>query len=845
MTQDEAYSDLTASLPAPLQPIARLALNLRWVWNHATDRVWEALAADVWQKTASPVLVLQNTPRSRLEELALDTGFVERVQALDRSLAEYLGRPGWFQQTAADADRPLHIAYFSMEYGLTDALPLYSGGLGVLAGDHLKTASDLGIPLTAVGLFYRQGYFRQMLDASGTQLAIYATNLPQSLPVRLVTDDEGTPLRVSIELPGRSLRLRIWRVEVGRVNLYLLDSDDPLNSPFDRAITAQLYGGDGETRFMQEIVLGIGGWRALQALGVEANVCHLNEGHAALATLERARLFADERQCDFFTALWATRAGNIFTTHTPVAAAFDSFALPLLLKYSTEYLTHVGIKPQQLLALGRRRPDDVDEPFNMAYLAARTCASINGVSALHGEVSRGIFSPLFERWPEHEVPVTHVTNAVHVPSWDSPWADRLWTEACGKERWLGDPQQLTTAVARLTDAQLWEFRGMERRDLVEYARRRLIRQYSQRGAGPEMLGLVRGALDPNLLTIGFARRFTEYKRPTLLLRQTDRLVRLLTHADRPVQLIIAGKAHPRDPQGQQYVQQWAQFAQRLDVRLRVVFLEDYDMSLAEEMVQGVDVWINTPRRPWEASGTSGMKVLVNGGLNLSELDGWWAEAYAPDLGWALGDGREHDDVAAWDAAEADQLFDLLEREVVPQFYERDRNGIPTAWVARIRASLARLTPRFSSNRMLAEYLEQLYLPAAAAHEQRIARDLDGARELDAWARQLRRAWPQIHWGQVASETRDGEHVFRAQVMLGSLSPDAVRVQLYAEPADGLPGAAVTMTPDLPLPGTAGGYLYVGRVSANRPAGHFTPRVVPYHAHARIPAEAAFIRWYPN
>ena len=845
MTQDDAYTGLASTLPAPLQPIARLALNLRWVWNHATDRVWEALSPEVWQQTANPVLVLQNTPRSRLEELAQSEEFVERVRSLDRSLAEYCGRPSWFQRAAADAERPLHVAYFSMEYGLTDALPLYSGGLGVLAGDHLKTASDLGIPLTAIGLFYRQGYFRQMLDAAGAQLAIYASNSPQSLPVRLVTDAEGMPLRVSIELPGRPLRLRIWRAEVGRVALYLLDSDDPLNSPFDRAITAQLYGGDGETRFMQEIALGIGGWRALQALGIEANVCHLNEGHAALATLERARTFADRHQCDFFTALWATRAGNVFTTHTPVAAAFDTFALPLLVKYSSEYVNHFGIKPQQLLALGRRNADDVAEPFNMAYLAARTCGSINGVSELHGRVSRGIFAPLFPRWPEEEVPVTHVTNAVHVPSWDSPWADRLWTEACGKDRWLGEPRLLSDAVAKLSDGQLWEFRGMERRDLVEYARRRLLRQYSQRGTGPDFLGLVRGALDPNVLTIGFARRFTEYKRPAMLLRQPERLARLLTDRERPVQLIIAGKAHPRDQQGQAFVAQWAQFVQRLDVRTRVVFLEDYDMALAEEMVQGVDVWINTPRRPWEASGTSGMKVLVNGGLNLSELDGWWAEAYGPDVGWAIGDGKEHDDVAAWDAIEADQLFDVLEREVVPEFYARGPEGIPSAWVARIRASLARLTPRFSSNRMLAEYLEKLYRPAADAYGARIDRNLALTRELDAWGRKLRRHWPEIHWGNLDVEAGGAEHVFRAQVVLGDVPPEAVRVQLYAAPANGQSGECREMIRDRALAGAAGGYVYVGRVAGTRPASHYTPRVIPQHAQARIPAEAAWILWYPS
>ena len=834
---------LLAMLPPPLAPLARLALNLRWVWNHALDRVWEACNPEVWHQTRNPVLAIQNTPRSRLEELARDPGFVERVRVLERSETEYLSRPSWFQQTF-ELDPPPVIAYFSMEYGLTDAMPLYSGGLGVLAGDHLKTASDLGVPIVAVGLFYREGYFRQMLDASGAQLEIYAVNSRESLPVRLVADAEGTPLRVAIELPGRDLRVRVWQASVGRVPLYLLDSDDPLNSPFDRGITAKLYAGDGEARYLQEIVLGIGGWRALEALGLEVDVCHLNEGHAALATMERARTFAQSCGCDFFTALWATRGGNVFTTHTPVAAAFDTFPVPLLYKYGLNYARQCGVQPGQLIGLGRANPDDPDEPFNMAYLAARTCARVNGVSELHGRVSRRIFAPLFPRWPEDEVPVTHVTNAVHVPSWDSPWADHLWTEACGKERWLGAPEQLSAAVARLSDAQLWDFRAMERRDLVDYARRRLLRQLSQRGEIGGTTALAHEALDPNVLTLGFARRFTEYKRPAMLLSQPERLARLLANPDRPVQLIIAGKAHPRDELGRSFVREWASFVSRADVRMRAVFLEDYDMALAEQLVQGVDVWINTPRRPWEASGTSGMKVLVNGGLNLSELDGWWAEAYSPEVGWALGDGGEHFE-PGWDAAETEQLFALLEQEVVPQFYERDAEGIPGAWVARIRASLAGLTPRFSSNRMLADYLERLYLPAAESYRRRTATNLKTARDLRQWLRSLRRHWPEIHWGNLGIEAAGNEHVFRAQVYLGEIEPDAVSVELYAEPRPGEYPRRRPMRRDHALSGAAGGYLYVASVPADRPATDYTPRVVAAHPEAQVPAETPLIRWYPN
>jgi starch phosphorylase len=834
---------LARSMPPPLQGIARLAMNLRWVWNHATDRVWEALAPEVWHQTGNPVLVIQNTARSRFDELARNREFVERVQQLDHGLSEYLARPSWFQKTPA-YERGLRIAYFSMEYGLTEALPLYSGGLGVLAGDHLKTASDLGIPVTGVGLFYRQGYFRQMLDATGKQVEIYAINARESLPVQPVLDDEGMPLRVTLELPGRTLRLRVWRTAVGRVDLYLIDSDDPLNTPFDRGITAQLYGGDTEQRLLQEIALGIGGWRALTALGIEADVCHLNEGHAALATIERARQFVHAEGTDFFTALWATRAGNVFTTHTPVAAAFDTFPRELLENYAPAYARSCALTPAQLMGLGRAQPRDADEPFNMAYLAARACARVNGVSELHGRVSRRIFAPLYPRWPEAEVPVAHVTNAVHVPSWDSPWADHLWTEACGKGRWLGDPECLGAAVDQLTDAQIWDFRAMERRDLVDYARRRLQRQLSQRGHADELIAAARHALDPNVLTLGFARRFTGYKRPAMLLGQAERLARLLADAGRPVQLIIAGKAHPQDEPGHEFVRQWAEFVRSDAVRSRAVFLEDYDMALAERLVQGVDVWINTPRRPWEASGTSGMKVLVNGGLNLSELDGWWAEAYSPEVGWAIGDGREHEE-PGWDDAETMQLFDLLEREVVPEFYARDPEGIPRAWVARIRRSLARLTPRFSSNRMLVEYLERLYLPAADAYGLRTGEHLRNARELSAWYRHLRRRWQEIHWGNVDRAPEGDSLVVRAQVYLGEVDAEAVRVQLYSDAGPAGTPECIEMRRDHALSGAAGGYLYVASLNRDQAARLYTPRVVAHDPRARVPAEANFIRWYPQ
>ncbi len=834
---------LLGSLPAPLAALAELACDLRWSWNHATDSLWQALEPTVWERTRNPVLVLQNVPRNALDKLANDQAFTNQLAAADAARLEYLSRPSWFALKHPESSR-VRIAYFSMEYGITDALPLYSGGLGVLAGDHLKTASDLGMPLVALGLFFHEGYFRQLLDSNGWQLELYPHNSPYALPVRPVLEDGGTPLRVTIELPGRELLLRVWHARIGRVDLYLLDSDDPLNSPVDRGITSQLYGGDRETRFVQEIALGIGGWRALEALGIEVDVCHLNEGHAAFVTLERARRFMSSHQVPFWEALWATRAGNVFTTHTPVAAAFDTFPLPLLEKYGRGYADSLGLEAMQLLGLGRRNPDDPTEPFNMAYLAARTCARLNAVSRLHGEVSRRIFASLYPRWPEAEIPVTHITNAVHVPSWDSAWADDIWTDACGKERWLGSHDSLAAAIAAIDDAALWSFRGQERGDLVAYARHRLALQLAQRGSDQAEIAAAHDALDPNVLTIGFARRFTEYKRPDLLLRDTARLLRLLNDPVRPVQIIVAGKAHPHDEPGKLALQRWAHFVNRADVRARAVLLEDYDMALAQQLVQGVDVWVNTPRRPWEASGTSGMKVLVNGGLNLSEIDGWWAEAWTPEVGWALGDGAEHAE-PGWDEVEAAELYRLLESEIVPCFYERDPSGIPRAWVARIRASMSELTPRFSSNRMLAEYVERMYIPAAADYDRRERDDARLARSLRAWMHTLNHHWREIHWGRYEVLAVDRGWSVALQVYLGHLPPDDVGVELYAERRGELPQECHRLARDDALPGAVSGFNYRGVIETQRPSADFTPRVVPVQATVAVPAEARFIRWYPD
>jgi starch phosphorylase len=832
---------LIPPLPEGLEGLAEVGLDLRWSWSHATDPLWERIDPELWSLTRNPWLILQSVSSARLEALAQDPAFRAQVDEHLRRHRKGWEEPCWFSE--AHTSTPLTVAYFSMEFGLSEALPIYSGGLGILAGDHLKAASDLGVPVVGIGLLYQQGYFRQGIDARGAQMDFYPYNDPSQLPILPVRDPEGEWLRMKLDFPGRTLRLRVWEAKVGRVKLYLLDSNDPANGPADRGITSELYGGGPELRLQQEIVLGIGGWKLLRALGMEAEVCHLNEGHAALAVLERARSFMEDTGNPFEVALAAARAGNIFTTHTPVEAGFDRFAPALAGQYLGAYADRLGIGLDGLLALGRRDPHNAAEPLNMAYLAIRGSGMVNGVSRLHGEVSRRIFQPLFPRWPQAEVPVTHVTNGVHMPSWDSAAADELWSEACGKKRWRGTMSSLEADLKIVPDENLWAFRNEGCRQLIQYARERLARQLEEAGASETEILEAGKFLDSRSLTLGFARRFATYKRPNLLLHDADRLARLLLNPRRPVQLIIAGKAHPRDEAGKALVQAWSSFSRRAEVRSRVIFLADYDMSLAERLVQGVDLWINTPRRPWEASGTSGMKVLVNGGLNLSELDGWWAEAYRPEVGWAIGDGQEHGDDPDWDAREAEQLYRLLEEEVIPAFYDRDPGGIPKSWVARMRLSMAELTPRFSTNRMVREYVERLYLPAARAYGDRRANGAQKSILLCQWRRSLEARWPLVRFGDLALQEKDGTYTFRVPVCLGGLDPEAVRVQLYAEPRSGGDPEIHPMTRGEEGSDPPGIHSYRARIPARRPATHYTPRVIPAFDGARVPIEANQILWY--
>jgi len=830
--QTRADHPIYSLLPIEIEgfdSLAELALNMRSSWNHATDRVWRQLDPNLWEITHNPWVVLQTVSRDRIKALLADPDFRKNVDDLLETRRKEIETPAWFQEH--HPREPLTcVAY-------------YSGGLGNVAGDQLKAASDLGVPVVGVGLLYQQGYFRQVIDKDGAQQALYPYNDPGQLPITPLRQANGEWLRLEIALPGYSVWLRAWQVQVGRVKLYLLDSNDAANFPAHRGITSELYGGGPELRLKQELLLGIGGWRLLAALGIRPEVCHLNEGHAAFAVLERARSFMEETGQLFETALAATRAGNLFTTHTAVAAGFDRFPPALIEQYLGRYAQEkLGISLNELLALGRQNPHDWSESFNMAYLAIRGSGAVNGVSRLHGEVSRRLFEPLFPHWPAEEVPIGYVTNGVHMPTWDSAEADALWTGSCGKDRWLGTTENLEQNIRSLPEASLWEFRTAARKALIEYARGRLSRQLAASGALPEAIDEAKHLFDPNVLTLGFARRFATYKRPNLLLHDPDRLLALLTNPERPVQLILAGKAHPADQAGQALIRRWVDFIRQPKARPQAVFLSDYDMDLTGHLVQGVDVWLNTPMRPWEACGTSGMKVLVNGGINLSELDGWWAEAYMPDLGWAIGDGQEHGTDPGWDEAEAEMLYDRLEREVIPEFYTRDDKDIPVAWVARMRESMARLTPRFSADRAVREYTEQYYLPAATAYHSRIANKGASPGPTADWRHGLDQKWTALRFGEVKVETHDGQHLFEVPLNFDELDPKTVRVELYA---DGVMGGAPVCQEMKSLnrpAGAAGDSIYSATVSAARPATDYTARVIPHRNGVAVPLEDARILW---
>ncbi len=828
-----------SNLPG-LDFLIELALDLSWCWNHAADEIWEKLDQHLWEMTHNPWIILQTVSFEKISHFLDDAATKIKIQEL-QARKPLPDSAKWFQENHANS--PLTcIAYFSMEYMLSEGLPIYSGGLGNVSGDQLKAANDMGIPVVAIGLLYQQGYFRQVIDRNGEQDELYPYNDPGQLPIMPLRKPNGEWLRLQIKLPGYSVWIRTWEVLVGDVRLFLLDSNDAANFPAHRGITSELYGGGAELRLQQEMVLGIGGWRLLQELNIKPEVCHLNEGHSAFAILERARHLMEETGQSFQTAMAVTRVGNLFTTHTAVAAGFDRFEPWLMSQYLSTYAREeLGISLGELLELGRVNPADLTEPFNMAYLAIRGSGAVNGVSALHGKISRALFQPLFPRWPGHEVPVGHVTNGVHMRSWDSMAADDLWTEACGKDRWMGNTEALDVHIQKISSERLWEVRSQERKIFVEYLRRRLPADLAAAGASAWEIEESKTRFDYNTLTLGFARRFAVYKRPNLLLRDPERLLRILTNPSRPVQLVVAGKAHPGDHIGQAMIKEWVLFSRRPEAKAHVVFLSDHDSYLTSQIVQGVDLWINTPRRPWEACGTSGMKVLVNGGINFSELDGWWDEAFDPALGWAIGDRQEHANDSGWDAMEADQIYHLLEREIVPEFYNRNEKGIPGSWTNRMRNSMSMLTPRFSTNRTMIEYIDRYYLPAAVAYKKRAAANGQAGSIICDRKNSLHDNWKKMSFGNFQVSRKDGKYNFRVTLLNDGPVQDDILVELYADPLSDEGPTRIRMNP-ISKGTNKEEQIYEAWVDASRPEGDFTPRIIPNYESISVPLEDNLILW---
>ncbi|MCF2540256.1 glycosyltransferase family 1 protein [Streptomyces sp. FB2] len=844
-------------LPEPLRPLSDLARNLRWSWHAQTRELFRSVDPGRWAASGDdPVRLLGSVPPARLAELAQDASFLERLTAAARDLDDYVTGDRWYQLQPAGL--PAAIAYFSPEFGITAALPQYSGGLGILAGDHLKAASDLGVPLIGVGLLYRHGYFRQTLSRDGWQQEHYPVLDPNELPLALLEEADGTPARLRLALPGgRSLHARIWLAQVGRVPLLLLDSDVEENDLGERGVTDRLYGGGSEHRLLQEMLLGIGGVRAVRTYcrltGHPApEVFHTNEGHAGFLGLERIAELC-ERDLDFDAALEAVRAGTVFTTHTPVPAGIDRFDRELVARHFGPDAELPGIEVGRVLQLGMETyPGGEPNLFNMAVMGLRLGQRANGVSLLHGNVSREMFSGLWPGFDADEVPITSVTNGVHAPTWVAPEVFRLGADRIGARRMedaltVGGSDRWD-AVADIPDQEVWELRRVLREQLVQEVRERLRASWRQRGAGTAELGWVDGVLDPDVLTIGFARRVPSYKRLTLMLRDPDRLMSLLLHPERPVQIVVAGKAHPADDGGKRLVQELVRFADDPRVRHRIVFLPDYGMAMAKKLYPGCDIWLNNPLRPLEACGTSGMKAALNGCLNLSVLDGWWDEWFQPDFGWSIptadGTGTDPD---RRDDIEAAALYDLLEQRITPRFYERGRDGLPDRWIEMVRRTLTLLGPKVLAGRMVREYVDRLYTPAAHAHR---AMAPDAARELAGWKARVRSAWHAVTVDHVetsaAAPTAElGSTLnLRVRVGLGELGPEDVEVQAVSGRVDGedrIADAATVPLKPVGSPDTDGRWVYEGPLSLDRTGPYgYTVRILPSHRLLASSAELGLL-----
>jgi starch phosphorylase len=839
-------------IPARLERLRDVANNVWWCWDHEAIELFYRLDRELWDRTVqNPVWTLGEVTQSRLEELEHDEGYLAQLDRVAGRLDEYLRTSPW-KERYPDAPEGFGVAYVSAEFGLHESISIYSGGLGLLSGDHLKSASDLGIPLVGVGMLYREGYHRQYLNADGWQQERYPHNDVYKMPVILLRSDNGSPLLIDVDFPERVVKARVWKCNVGRVPLYLLDTDFDGNDPDDREITARLYGGDRDMRIRQEILLGIGAVKMLHAIRVFPTVYHMNEGHSAFMTLERIKELVLQEGLTFEQAVDSVKAASVFTTHTPVSAGNDMFSPEMIEHYFRRYCDDIGIGMDQLLALGRQDPNDSREPFCMTVLALKVSAAANGVSKLHGETARSMWSRTWHEIPEDEVPITSITNGVHTRFWVSRDMAGLYDRYLGPG-WVSNPADpsIWSRIDDVPDAELWRTHERRRERLVTFARRRLAAHLSKRGASNSEIAAATEVLDPEALIIGFARRFATYKRANLFLTDPERLLRLLKNDGRPVQMIVAGKAHPQDNQGKELIRNIIHFVRRHDCRNQIVFLEDYDINVARYMVQGVDCWLNTPRRPMEASGTSGMKAAANGVLNISISDGWWCEAEnLGENGWTIGHGESYANTDEQDLVESQMLYELLEREVVPIFYDRSRDGLPREWISRMKSAIRTISPYFSTHRMVQEYAERFYLPCTVRRNN--LRDNKRARSiaLTKWKQKIRASWDKVHFLEVESGPTEGllystTLPVKASLQLDKLKDTDVTVEIYygdVDPYDRITNGRVT---DMKCTGKLEGgiYQFEGEIYCDKTGQQgFTVRAIPTHPDLHDKHETALVIW---
>ncbi|MBQ1609875.1 MAG: alpha-glucan family phosphorylase [Elusimicrobia bacterium] len=778
---------VTPSLPESLKDLATISENMRWCWNSDAVELFRRLDRDVWEESYhSPKAMLGLVKQARLEELADDTSFISHMKLVKAELDKYMSVPTWFDKTFPEY-KDKKIAYFSTEFAIHESLPIYSGGLGVLSGDHLKSASDMGLPLVGIGLLYRNGYFKQHLSIDGWQIEEYKVNHFYSMPMQLLTDENGNTLSIEISLPhSPRVFARIWKIQVGRVALYLLDTDFDKNSAEDRTITGELYGGDKEMRIKQEKLLGVGGMKVLELLNIDPSVIHINEGHSAFLLLEKMRMLMKNKGLSFEQAQKVVKANCVFTTHTPVPAGNEVFSSQLVSTYFESLYRELGLSKEQFLALGRDlKAENIDKDFSMTILALKACGKANGVSRLHATVSREMWQNVWPELPRKEIPITHITNGIHTNTWISYEFAGLFQRYIGDD-WIDEPsdQTLWQRVADIPDAELWRSHERRKERLVSFARNRLKMQLERRGLSKHMVAYADEVLDPEALTIGFARRFATYKRGNLIFRNLDRIKKILTNKEKPVQIIIAGKAHPKDDKGKEIIKSIIALTSDPDLKYKVVFLEDYDMNVAHYLVQGVDIWLNNPLRPQEASGTSGMKAAVNGAINFSVLDGWWCEGYNGENGWVVGSTDTYNDLEYQNEMESRSIYEMLEKEIIPLFFDRGQDDLPRGWITKMKACMQTVGPMFNTNRMIEDYTRKFYVPSMELTEKMKENNYELAKKKADWQSNIERNWNRVSIISADDNTgsktiKIGEPLkIRVRVNLAGIAPEDVFVQVY-------------------------------------------------------------------